>query len=597
MANGGTNGSTPEFTEIAETLGKAAAQLQTNWMDWMSSLAKQQGEGSQPTGSFRSVAEGLSDLQFDPSRIMTRQLELWRDYQALWLSTTTRMMGQDASPVIEPEQGDQRFRDAEWRDNPVFDFIKQSYLLNARWLRETVAEVDGLDPDSARKLEFFGRMLVDALAPTNFALTNPQVLRETADSKGENLLRGMQNLSGDLRAGRDGLRPQQTDMSAFEVGKDIATTAGSVIHQTSLMQLIQYEPSTETVYRKPLLIVPPWINKYYILDLKPENSFVRWATAQGYTVFMISWVNPDESLSDKSFDDYVQDGIFAALDAVEHATGERQVTAIGYCIGGTLLSAALAKMAATGDDRISAATFFAAQADFENAGDLKVFTDKAQVDTLEQQVRAKGYLDGAQMAGTFNALRANDLIWYFVINNYLLGKEPPVFDLLFWNADSTRFPARLLLDYLRGMYQENALAQKGQFKLLGTPLDLGAVTIPVYIQASVEDHIAPAESVFKLNHLFSGPKRFVLAGAGHIAGVVNPPEKRKYQHWLNTRRKAYATYDAWLDDAVEHPGSWWPDWHKWLSRRSGPKVPSRVVGEGAAKIIEPAPGSYVLVRS
>ena len=281
MANGGTNGSTPEFTEIAETLGKAAAQLQTNWMDWMSSLAKQQGEGSQPTGGFRSIAEGLSDLQFDPSRIMTRQLELWRDYQALWLSTTTRMMGQDASPVIEPEQGDQRFRDAEWSDNPVFDFIKQSYLLNARWLRETVAEVDGLDPDSARKLEFFGRMLVDALAPTNFALTNPQVLRETADSKGENLVRGMQNLSGDLRAGRDGLRPQQTDMSAFEVGKDIATTAGSVVHQTPLMQLIQYEPSTETVYRKPLLIVPPWINKYYILDLKPENSFVRWATAQG----------------------------------------------------------------------------------------------------------------------------------------------------------------------------------------------------------------------------------------------------------------------------------------------------------------------------
>ena len=597
MANGGTNGSTPEFTEIAEALGKAAARLQTNWTDWMSSLARQQGEGSQPTSGFRSVAEGLPDLQFDPSRIMTRQLELWRDYQTLWLSTTTRMMGQDASPVIEPEQGDQRFRDAEWSANPVFDFIKQSYLLNARWLRETVAEVDGLDADSARKLEFFGRLLVDALAPTNFALTNPQVLRETADSKGENLVRGMQNLSGDLRAGRDGLRPQQTDMSAFEVGKNIATTAGSVILQTPLMQLIQYEPTTETVYRKPLLIVPPWINKYYILDLKPENSFVRWATEQGYTVFMISWVNPDERLSDKGFDDYVRDGIFAALDAVEHATGERQVTAIGYCIGGTLLSAALAHMAATGDDRISAATFFAAQADFENAGDLKVFTDKGQVDALEHQVRAKGYLDGAQMAGTFNALRANDLIWYFVINNYLLGKEPPVFDLLFWNADSTRFPARLLLDYLRGMYQQNALAQKGNFKLLGTPLDLGAVTLPVYIQASVEDHIAPAESVFKLNHLFSGPKRFVLAGAGHIAGVVNPPAKRKYQHWLNTRRKAYATFDAWLDDAVEHPGSWWPDWHKWLSRRSGPKVPSRVVGEGAAKIIEPAPGSYVLVRS
>ena len=597
MSASNPNGSATDFTDIAEALGKAAAQFQANWVDWMSSFAKPGDEGTEPKSGLAPLPADLADVRFDPSKIMMRQLELWRDYQSLWLSTTARMIGQDAQPVIEPEKGDLRFKDAEWTSNPVFDFIKQSYLLNARWLRQAVAEADGLDADTARKLEFFGRAIVDAVSPTNFALTNPQVLREMAETKGENLVRGMQNLSDDLREGRDGLRPQHTDMTAFEVGKNIATTPGSVVHQTPLMQLIQYAPSTEKVYKKPLLIVPPWINKFYILDLKPENSFVRWATEQGYTVFMVSWVNPDESHAGKSFDDYVKEGIFAALDGIEQATGEKQVTAIGYCIGGTLLTATLARMAATDDDRITAATFFAAQADFENAGDLRVFTDKTQVDLLENQVRAKGYLEGAQMAGTFNSLRANDLIWYFVINNYLLGKEPPVFDLLYWNADSTRFPAQLLIDYLRRMYQQNALAQKGQFKLLGTPLDLSAIKVPVYIQASVEDHIAPAESVFKLNHLFGGTKRFVLAGAGHIAGVVNPPAKQKYQHWLNTRRKSYPTFDAWLEDAVEHPGSWWPDWDKWLSRRSGPKIAARTVGAGTAGIIEPAPGSYVQVRS
>ncbi len=597
MASDGTNGSSDDFADIAESLGEAAAQFQRGWADWMSSFIEGSGDGFVPNAGVTALSKTLPEMPADPARLLESQFELWRDYQALWLQTTARIMGSDAQPVIEPEEGDYRFRDAEWSDNPVFDFIKQSYLLNARWLRRAVADLEGLDADTALKLDFFGRMIVDALSPTNFALTNPRVLREMAETKGESLLRGMQNLSDDIRDGRDGLRPRHTDMTAFEIGKDIATAPGAVVHQTPLMQLIQYAPATEEVYRKPLLIVPPWINKFYILDLQPENSFIRWATRQGYTVFVVSWVNPDESFADKSFDDYVRDGILAALEGIEKATGERRVTAIGYCIGGTLLAATLAYMAANEDNRIAAATFFASQVDFENAGDLRVFTDESQVGMLEEQVRAKGYLDGAQMAGTFNVLRSNDLIWHFVINNYLLGKDPPAFDLLFWNADSTRFPAQLLMDYLRGMYQQNALARKGQFQLMGTPIDLGKVRIPTYIQASREDHIAPAESVFKMTRLLGGSKRFVLAGAGHIAGVINPPEKRKYQHWLNTSRKSYPTFDSWLGDAVEHPGSWWPDWHQWLSPKSGAKVAARVPGDGGAEIIEPAPGSYVKATS
>ena len=597
MAAGNENESTNQYGEIAEALGKATSQFQQGWTDWMTSFTENRDDTFVPTSGLAELAKNLPQNPLDPAKVMESQLELWRDYQALWLNTTSRLMGQEATSIIEPEKGDYRFKDEEWSDNPVFDFLKQSYLLNARWLRQVISEMDGLDDETALKIDFFGRMLVDAMSPTNFPLTNPQVLREMTETKGESLVRGMQNMTADMQDGRDGLRPRHTDMSSFEIGKDLATAVGSVVHQTPLIQLIQYAPKTKQVYKKPLLIVPPWINKFYILDLKPENSFIRWATEQGYTVFVVSWVNPDKSLADKSFDDYVEEGIFAALDGIEKATGERQVTAIGYCIGGTLLAATLAQMAVNNDDRITAATFFASQVDFEDAGDLRVFTDEAQVNKLESQVREQGFLDGPQMAGTFNALRSNDLIWYFVINNYLLGKEPPVFDLLYWNADSTRFPAQLLMDYLRTMYQRNALAQKGQFSLLGTPIDLGEIKIPTYIQASREDHIAPAESVFKMNHLLGGQKRFVLAGSGHIAGVINPPEKEKYQYWLNTKRKKFDTVDAWMEEAVEHPGSWWPDWDRWLSAKSGAKVPARNPGDGDAKIIEPAPGSYVMERS
>ena len=576
---------------LGEALGAAAQQWNEGWSDWMAALTPPGGTDAP------GEAPAAPEINVDPGRMLEAQMELWHDFQTLWAATTARMMGREAAPVIQPEAGDNRFRDAEWSDNPIFDFLKQSYLLNARWLRRGLAGIEGLDRAGAEKLDFIGRQIVDAFSPANFALTNPVVLREMRETKGESLMRGLRQLAEDLKDSEHGLRPRQTDMDAFEVGGNIATSAGSVVHQTRVMQLIQYEPSTETVFRKPLLIVPPWINKFYILDLRPDNSFIRWAVDRGYTVFVISWVNPDENHADLSFDDYLRDGLLAALDAIGRATGERQTTAIGYCIGGTLLAAALAYMNAVGDDRIGAATFFASQVDFEDAGELRIFTDEAHMDALETQVREKGYLDAADMAGTFNALRANDLIWYFVINNYLLGKEPPAFDLLYWNADSTHFPAQLFVDYLRNMYQRNNLARPGGFELLGEKIDLGRIGIPTYIQASREDHIAPAGSVFKLTRLFGGKKRFVLAGSGHIAGVINPPEKKKYQHWLVEGDAVYDDFESWFADAVEHPGSWWPDWHRWLSRRSGKKVPARRPGEGEFRVLEPAPGSYVKRRS
>ena len=576
---------------LGEIMGAAARQWQEGWSDWVATLVPP-GDGKAP-----GEAPAQPKIGVDPAKMLEAQMELWHDFQTLWAATTARMMGKEAASVIEPDAGDNRFRDPEWSDNPIFDFLKQSYLLNARWLRRSLAGIEGLDRAGAEKLDFVGRQIVDAFSPGNFALTNPVVLREMRETRGESLMRGLQQLAEDLKDSEHGLRPRQTDMDAFEVGGNVATAPGAVVHRTGVMQLIQYEPSTETVYRKPLLIVPPWINKFYILDLRPDNSFIRWAVDRGYTVFVISWVNPDESHAALSFDDYLRDGILAALDAIERATGERQTTAIGYCIGGTLLAAALAYMDAVGDGRIGAATFFAAQVDFEDAGELRIFTDETHMDALEAKVRERGYLDAADMAGTFNALRANDLIWHFVINNYLLGKEPPAFDLLYWNADSTHFPAQLFIDYLRNMYQRNNLARPGEFELLGEKIDLGRIGIPTYIQASKEDHIAPAGSVFKLTRLFGGKKRFVLAGSGHIAGVINPPEKKKYQHWLVEGDAVHKDFESWFADAAERPGSWWPDWHRWLSRRSGKKVPARKPGEGELGAIEPAPGSYVKRRS
>ena len=634
--NGSNNGAT-EFFEFAEKMGEEFTenmsklteqwngQWSSQWGDqmpdwynsWINELPESFTQDAAKPGTF-DLRKNLEDMtggfgaaalpKIDTAKVLEAQFELLQNYQTLWMNTTAALMQtatgaendddeSETQEVISPNAGDYRFKDSEWSENPVFSFIKQSYLLNAHWLRQMIDQTEGVDESTRMKIEFYSRMMVDAMSPTNFALTNPAVLREMQETNGQSIIQGITNYLEDQKAGFDGMRPRHTDMSAFKVGENVATAEGSVIFETPMMQLLQFSPTTDEVYKKPLMIVPPWINKFYILDLSEKNSFIRWAVNQGYTVFVISWVNPDESYADKSFDDYVKDGIFAALGAIEEATGEKQVTAIGYCIGGTMLAAALAHMAEHNDDRISAVTYFAAQVDFEKAGELLVFTDEQQISQLEPRVREQGYLDGGSMAGTFNSLRANDLIWHFVINNYLMGKQPPVFDLLYWNADSTRFPAQLLLDYLRNMYQKNLLSQPGGFTLLGEPVDLSKISIPTYIQASKEDHIAPAESVYKAANLYSGPVKFMLAGSGHIAGVINPPAAKKYQHWTNTKKKSYGEFEEWFADAKEHPGSWWQDWDKWLSKLSGDKVKARVPGEGKLKTIEAAPGSYVKVRS
>ena len=558
-----------------------------------------QADGPQAADPLRltqTFMDFTAKMLADPNKLVQAQMELWNQYLRLWQVTTQRMMGQKVEPVAEPAKGDKRFNDPAWKEEVVFDYLKQSYLLTARWMQQTVRQVEGVDEKTAQKIDFYTRQFMDAMSPSNFAMTNPQVVKATVETKGENLIKGLQNLLTDLERGKGKLAIRQTDMNAFKVGENVATSPGKVVYQNKLMQLLQYAPRTDEVYAMPLLIVPPWINKFYILDLKPENSFIKWATEQGYTVFVISWVNPDEELTKIVFDDYMKLGPLAALDAIEKATGEKKVSAIGYCIGGTLMATTLAYMAAKGDDRIAACTFFTAQVDFTEPGELGVFIDEDQLAGVEQVMSKKGYLDGTEMATTFNMLRANDLIWSFVVNNYLMGKDPFPFDLLFWNADATRMPAAMHMYYLRNMYQRNLLAQPGGLTVDGVPIDLRKVAIPVYLQAGKEDHIAPARSVYKATQLFSGPVRFMLAGSGHIAGVVNPPHAKKYQHWLNETQNNPPTLAEWQSGAREFPGSWWHDWDRWLSAKSGAKVPARVPGAGGLPAIEDAPGSYVKVR-
>ncbi len=541
-----------------------------------------------------AMARSLAD---DPSPLIDAQMRWWDGYLKLWQQGAQRLQGKEsAEPVAAPAPDDRRFRDPAWTESWVFDHLKQSYLLTAACMQSTVGNLRGLDEKDAAKLAFYTRQFVDALAPTNFLATNPTALKETAETRGENLLRGLRNVLDDLERNEGRFGPRMSDEGHFTLGETIATTPGRVVFQNELMQLIQYAPGTETVFRRPLLVVPPWINKYYVLDLRPKNSFVKWALSKGYTVFMISWVNPDERLAEKTFGDYMVEGPLAALDAIEQATGERDVAAIGYCLGGTLTAATLAYLAARDDKRIRSATFFASLVDFTEPGELGVFIDDAQLESLEAMMAEKGYLDGRHMATTFNMLRANDLIWSFVVNNYLLGREPLPFDLLFWNADSTRMPAAMHGFYLRKMYQENLLAQPEGLSLAGVPIDLGRVDIPTYIVATREDHIAPWQSCFAACGLYRGQRRFVLGASGHIAGIINPPDAGKYGYWTGPITESQNA-DAWLAAAEQHEGSWWNDWHAWQRRRSGGrKVSARVPGDGALRPIEDAPGAYVLAK-
>lgn len=531
----------------------------------------------------------------EPERAIEAQQRLLTGYIGLWSSTLNRMMGEPAKPAAEPDPHDRRFKDPEWSENQFFDFIKQVYLITSRWAEDLVERADELDPHTRHKAAFYIRQIANAVAPSNFVVTNPELIRETLHSNAENLVDGMRLLAEDIAAGGGDLKIRQSDPTIFRVGENLATTPGKVIYQNELCQLIQYAASTETVLKRPLLIVPPWINKFYVLDLNPKKSFIRWAVEQGHTVFVVSWVNPDERMAAKSFEHYMREGIFTALDVIEKVSGKVGVNAIGYCVGGTLLSVALAYAAATGDKRIETATLFAAQVDFSHAGDLKVFVDEEQISDLEDKMKARGYLEGRDMAQAFNLLRSNDLIWPYVIGNYFKGKSPPPFDLLYWNADATRMPAANHAFYLRNCYLKNRLTE-GTMEIAGVQLDLKKVTIPIYDLATREDHIAPPRSAFFGGSFFGGKVTFVLSGSGHIAGVINPPAMQKYQYWTGPAPKG-DTYDKWLEKAKEHPGSWWPHWHKWIEARDNTRVKARKIGGGKLKPLEDAPGSYVKVRA
>jgi polyhydroxyalkanoate synthase len=530
----------------------------------------------------------------DPQRAAAAQNALAKSYMDLWAMTVKRMAGEHPEPVKPADPRDRRFSDPDWNNNPFFDALKQAYLLTTDWAERMVKEAEGIDEHTKRKAEFYVKQISNAVSPSNFVLTNPELFRETLGSSGENLVRGMQMLTEDIEAGKGDLRIRQSDSSMFEVGKNLATTPGKVVFENDLIQVLQYTPVTENVLAVPLVIVPPWINKFYVLDLTNEKSMIKWAVEQGITVFVISWVNPDARLATKSFEDYMKEGVLAALDVAEKVTGEKQSHICGYCVGGTMTAVSLAYLAATGQDRIASATFLATQVDFTHAGDLKVFVDEEQLEALERRMKQVGFLDSTKMAMAFNMLRSNDLVWPYIVNNYMRGKAPFPFDLLFWNSDSTRLPAANHSFYLRNCYLENKLS-KGEMTVGDVQLDLGKVKVPVYNLATREDHIAPAQSVFLGSSFFGGPVRFVLGGSGHIAGVVNPPEKRKYSFW--TGGPADGELDKWIDNAVEQKGSWWTDWLAWLKDIDRREVPARIPGEGPLKAIEEAPGRFVKVKA
>ncbi len=588
---------TPNPAELSKTMVNIAERSQRVVAAFLQRQTENVKFGLDPMNIGSAFMEMTEKLLADPQRVMNAQMSLWQDSLALWQSTTRRMLGEARPSVIESDPSDKRFKDATWEKNHVFDFIKQSYLLSARWIQSVVKNVDGLDEKTARKVDFYTRQFVDAMAPTNFIMTNPEVLRATIDSGGENLLKGLNNVLSDLEQGKGQIRIRMTDYDAFNVGENIASTPGKVIHQNELAQVIQYMPTTEHVFKRPLMIVPPWINKYYIMDLSPKNSFIKWCIDQGHTVFVMSWVNPDEKLSKYTFDEYMRLGPIETLNIIEQITGEKEVNGLGYCLGGTLLAATQAVLAAKEEGRIKSGTYFTCMLDFAEPGELGVFVDEAQIQLAEAKMRERGYLDGAEMSTTFNLLRANDLIWSFVVNNYLLGKDPFPFDLLYWNSDSTRMPYAMHSFYLRKFYQENKLKEPGALNMLGVPVDLGKVKAPAYFLSTIEDHIAPWKSNYASAQLLGGPVRFVLAASGHIAGVINPPAGKKYHHWTSAK-KLLKNPESWFQGAQQQPGSWWPDWLDWVSKQAPDKVQAqaRVPGEGPMKALDEAPGSYVKMR-
>jgi polyhydroxyalkanoate synthase len=597
-ANGGTE-AIPSVDY--EAIGRNLARMVEEGGKALAAYMKPREEGRIKPELAEDLADAVKTLGrvldywlSDPQRALELQTSLGRSYLDLWGLASRRLGGDAAEPLVAPDPKDKRFADPDWSQNQFFDFLKQFYLLTAQWAERLVKGAE-IDAPTRLKAEFYIRQIISAISPSNFVLTNPELLRETFSSNGENLVRGMTMLSEDIRLGEGRLKIRQSDPTMFEVGRNLALTPGKVVFENDLMQLIQYEATTPDVLKIPLLIVPPWINKFYILDLNPEKSFIKWCTEQGITVFVISWANPDAHLADKSFEQYMREGVITAMDKVSEATGEKKMHTIGYCVGGTLLAITLAWLAAKKQDRVVSATLFTAQVDFTYAGDLAVFVDEDRVKQLEAHMKEQGYLEASRMATAFNMLRANDLVWPYIVNNYLRGKKPYPFDILYWNSDATRMPAANHSFYLRNCYLENKLT-KGEMEIAGVTLDLKKVKLPIYNLATREDHIAPAKSVLYGSQFFGGDVRYVLAGSGHIAGVINPPARPKYQYWTGGQPKG-TDVDAWVAKAREHPGSWWPDWLNWLTAQGGERVSARAIGGGKLKAIEDAPGAYVKVRS
>jgi len=593
-----TTADLPNVEQLSEAVSNVAAEtneMMTRYLEHQRMLAD--ANPFDPMGIGSAFVDFTQKLMSDPDKLVKAQVSMMSAYFDVWNNASKRWLGMDvASPTVSPARDDRRFRHEDWSESPFFDFIKQSYLVAAESVQELVADVDGLDDKTKHKVEFYTKQFVDAMAPTNFVATNPEVLRTTVETGGQNLVNGLQNFMRDFDQERGMLRTRMTDESAFELGRNVAASPGKVIFRNRMFELLQFTPSTEQVYKRPLLIMPPWINKFYILDLQPKNSLIKWLVDQGRTVFVISWVNPDESMSEVGFEDYMKEGTLTAVSEVLAETGEPDLDIVGYCIGGTLLGATLAYMRAQNDQqRVNSATFFTALLDFSEPGDLGVFIDEKQLENLDKQMSEKGYLDGTEMASTFNMLRSNDLIWSFMINNYLLGKDPFPFDLLYWNSDSTRMPRKMHKTYLKRMYIDNALVKPGEFVVDGVPVDLRTIQTPAYFISAREDHIAPWRSTFYGAQNLSGPVRFVLGKSGHIAGIVNPPAANKYGYFTGGDIHGLEP-EQWFDKTEEHEGSWWLDWHEWLKRFGEDMVPARTPGAGGHDPLEDAPGAYVRVR-
>lgn len=578
--------------QIGEILERVKPILETY-------IKKHDGQEKAPTlfssTQFQNmVMEYWNAVIQNPQKLIDVNLEYLQNMALLWTASTRKLLGEESTPDLPNIKSDRRFKDHLWQDSFAFDFIKQSYLLTSSWLQKSVRNTDGLSQKGKDKVDFYTRQFIDAMAPTNFAMTNPEVLRATMDSHGQNLIKGLTNLVEDLERGGGELEISKTQYDAFEIGKNLATTEGSIIFENELMQLIQYAPSTNQVYKTPLLIVPPWINKYYILDMRPDNSFIKWAVDEGHTVFCISWVNPDKKLAKKGFGCYIEDGLIAALDAIELATGEKSTNVVGYCIGGTLLATGLAYMAAQKQDkRIASATFLTTLIDFRRAGDLSIFVDDEQLKIIDEKMEKGGVLEGAELRHTFSLLRANDLIWSFVVNNYMLGKEPFPFDLLYWNDDSTNMPAEMHRFYLRNMYRDNKLCRPNGIKINDVGIDISKIKCPSYFISTKEDHIAPWTSTYEGMCLLGGDKTFVLSASGHVAGIVNHPDAKKYHYWTNAKLDDREHAEDWFAKAKQQDGSWWVNWAEWLEDKNNTKIAARKIGAGKLSPIEPAPGRYV----